>query len=277
MATERRAEVADAEPSTAEPPQKTLRDMINRSSEDFGFNPTEYYDACNAETQRELFLGLWREHKPLLRLPTADRVLPTCGRIQRYDEISDPPEGFADAYEIQDQFLQKWVNGDLSLNNELAHHHGDKSETSYTHPTVRWSSMDIYNTPGTPGFEADRDGHGRMANGIDRCSTFELISSQLLLYRLIAVFGMPSASDKEQIDGYKVIWSYTLHCRPDQDKRNMKKGEKSTILFGDYKGSFMIHFSGSEEASKSALKLFEWLVSDNVPHTYDGVLAGNIA
>ena len=33
-------------------------------------------------------------------------------------------------------------------------------------------------------------------------------------------------------------------------------------------------FQGSDEASEAALELVSWLVSDNIPHSYDGVLAG---
>lgn len=71
-----------------------------------------------------------------------------------------------------------------------------------------------------------------------------------------------------QLDTYKQIWGTTLYWRED---------EKSSLTFEDWKGWTQVSFNGREEASKSALKLFEWLLSDNVPHPYDYRLAGRAA
>ena len=82
----------------------------------------------------------------------------------------------------------------------------------------------------------------------------------------MAVFGMPPPSD--QLDTHRQIWSATLYWKED---------EETSLHFEDWKGWTRVSFQGCQEASKSALKLFEWLLSDNVPHPYDYILAGRPA
>ncbi|KAH8745558.1 hypothetical protein F5883DRAFT_586889, partial [Diaporthe sp. PMI_573] len=91
----------------------------------------------------------------------------------------------------------------------------------------------------------------------------QAISSQLLYYRLAVVFGMP---EPVTTDGYKTCWSVVLQFRD-------KTGR---LELSDSKGGAWAAFCGSEDASKAALWLLGWIVSDQVPHTYDGVLAGCI-
>lgn len=92
------------------------------------------------------------------------------------------------------------------------------------------------------------------------------ISSQLLLYRLAVVFGLPPSDP--QTDGYKLGWNVKLVWTGEGD---------SCMNFYDFKGGASGVFRGSKEASDAALELMSWLVSDQVPHSYDGVLAGRIA
>ncbi|KAH7002449.1 hypothetical protein EDB80DRAFT_867452 [Ilyonectria destructans] len=266
MATNRQAA---AKSSGAERARKTLGDLIKRASRHRYVDPLREYDACDAEAQRNLFRDLWQAFEPLLQLPAADRRLPTCDRIRRYDEMSHSSEidSFVDAYEVKEGFQLEWANKDPDPKNELAY--DSDSSTS-----VGWSSYDFYKVPGTSGFIADRSKRGCTP---DSCLPHNLISSQLLLYRLITVFGMPPSSEENEVDGYKGIWTYTLHWMMDRRSKKSDNGKKSKLVFSDCKGSFTIHFFGSKKASKSALDMIEWLVSDNVPHTYDGVLAGNQA
>lgn len=260
---------AAAKSSGAERPRKTLGDLITRASRHRYVNPGREYDACDAETQRKLFCDLWWAFEPLLQLPDADQRLPSCGRIRRYDEMSHSSEtdSVVDAYGIRDDFQVYWANEDPDLNNNLAH--GSDYSTS-----ISWSSYDLSKIPGTPGFIPDRS---KLDRTPDSCLPHNLISSQLLLYRLITVFGMPPASKDNEVDGYKGVWTYTLYWMMGRRNRKGGNGEKGKLMFADNKGSFVIVFSGSEKASKSALEMIEWLVSDDVPHTYDGVLAGNQA
>lgn len=291
MATKLPAAMDTAEASNAEPPQLTLRDLDHLMNTRFASSHAfQLFDACNAETQRKLSRELLGEYMRLLQLPAADRMLTTRGRIHLChssdgDESSDSGEDneaelaeidiFADPYEVKHYFLDRWINGDPDMN-ELAHciNTTDFEDTSRD---VQWDAYKLYTTPGTRGYSHNGDG-GSIPNGSESCSPWSLISSQLLLYRLIAVFGPPPLSDKEQIDGYKSAWAYTLYWIPDLvDNQKGGKVFTSSLCFADYKGAFTFHFTGSEEASKTALLLLEWLVSDNVPHTYDGVLVGNRA
>ncbi|KAM7183091.1 hypothetical protein V8F33_013807, partial [Rhypophila sp. PSN 637] len=174
--------------------------------------------------------------------------------------------------QVRDGFLEKWTRNDSegpSL--DLLQSPTDDERDS-------WGVFDLFTVPGTPGFVAKRAFQTPdmvWNEGTRSVKVWNLISSQLMLYRLIAVFGMPQEKEEENIDGYKAIWSYTLHWRggqgPDAD------GRKSELHIKDYKGSVSFHFFGQQEASEAALELLAWLMGDEVPHTYDGVVAGNQA
>ncbi|KAM5347060.1 hypothetical protein ACJ41O_010065 [Fusarium nematophilum] len=251
------------DPSSAESARKTIQHFLGEREMDISI--LAEYDKSDAGMRRLLFLELWRETRQLARLPAADRRLPDCSRLRRFDELSELSDldSYVDPYDVRDRFMREWTNEAPDSSNESTDDWDDSP------PGDSWGCFDIYTTPGTPGFMAVRGG---LPDGGKHLYVHRLISSQLLLYRLITVFGMPP-SNEDEIDGYKSVWSYMLHWMPGQDNN----GGKSYMLFSDYKGSFTFHFCGSEEASRSALDLLEWLVSDTVPHPYDGVLAGNQA
>jgi hypothetical protein len=89
------------------------------------------------------------------------------------------------------------------------------------------------------------------------------ISSQLLLYRLTILFGMPPV----ETDGYKMCWEAKLRY----------SDGVSILTFRDWKGAANVYFSGSAEASTEALQLVKYLISINCRHTYDGIRAGTAA
>ena len=99
----------------------------------------------------------------------------------------------------------------------------------------------------------------------------ELISAQLLLYRMVSVSALFSTKEgigKESVDGYKSCWGVTLVRVGD---------ERSEILFEDYKGTAHVRFEGSVEGSGEALELVNFMISNNVPLAYDGTIAGTVA
>lgn len=253
---------AAAKSSIAEPRRITLQNLILAEYQSPGKDPIFEYDNWDKETQRNVFRDLWWEFAAFLRLPAADRRLPNCGRIRRtigmahFSEI----DGFVNAYEIRDRFRRAWATPRPYLENELAN---DDS--------VTWYSCDLHKTPSGLRVIADR----RNRHHIPKyCRPETLISSQLLLYRLMAVFDMPIASDQDTVDD-DGVWAYTLHWNRHNEKNDTDK--ISELVFRDSKGTFHVHFSGSEKASKSALEMLDWLVSDNVPYLYDGLLVGNQA
>lgn len=228
------------------------------------------YDKGDVETRRKLFLQLiWKERRHFLKVPAADRRLPQCDRLQCPDDDSDISDidGSVNPYGAAGRFQQQWTN-EAPDSHDKSLHHGAPN-------VVAWHSYDLYTTPNTPGFMAS-SGQPRHPDGTECVDTSFLISSQLLLYRLIAVFGMPRSSEVEDLaERYKSIWSYSLRWKPSQDQNNDQPN--SSLELFDYKGWWGVHFSGSEEASRSALDLLEWLASDYVPHPYDYVLAGKMA
>ncbi|MCJ1337748.1 hypothetical protein MMC09_003031 [Bachmanniomyces sp. S44760] len=92
----------------------------------------------------------------------------------------------------------------------------------------------------------------------------EHVSSQLLLYRICVVFGMPPPLEN---DGYKTCWDVDLFYHDGVSK----------LSFYDYKGAASARFSGTAEASVNSLKLLNFLIGMNCPHTYDGIVAGTAA
>ncbi|KAL6414275.1 hypothetical protein AUP68_00793 [Ilyonectria robusta] len=243
MATNRQAA---AKSSGTERPRKTLGHLIKRASRNHHVNPRREYDACDAETQRKLFCDLWWAFEPLLQLPAADQRLPSCDRIRRYDEMSHSSEtdSVVDAYGIRDDFQLYWVNEDPDLNNNLAY--GSDYSTS-----IGWSSYDLSKIPGTPGFIPDRS---KLDRTPDSCLPHNLISSQLLLYRLITVFGMPPASKDNEVDRYKGVWTYTLYWRMGRRNGKSGNGEKGKLMFADNKGSFVITFPGLRRLASRLLR-----------------------
>ncbi|KAH7028427.1 hypothetical protein B0J12DRAFT_789803 [Macrophomina phaseolina] len=90
-----------------------------------------------------------------------------------------------------------------------------------------------------------------------RKTLIDLISSQLLLYRITANFGAPPYTEN---DVYKCAWSFTLWNCDDPT---------CSLEIRDYKGRPQAHFRGGKQASTEALQLFEWLTGENCPHSYD--------
>ncbi|KAK7424061.1 hypothetical protein QQX98_000671 [Neonectria punicea] len=274
-------------PQPAAEAQTTLRDLINDSGLGYRSNVLEKYDASDVETQRNLFHQLWEEYKPFLRLAAADGRLPACDRVDaetlHYDQISvlETNDSYVDPYEFQNRLVQQWGKPGRDLNDDDTDHSDDDTDDGDDDATsdsdepetshVSWSPYGVYTAPGSPTFKALYRGALGAPSG--SCLFSNKISSQLLLYRLIAMFGTPPKLPEEGSNTarYKTIWEYPLHWTADQGRN------KSTLWFRDWKGAASVHFSGSEEASEAALKMLEWLVSDNVVHPYDGVLAGNQA
>lgn len=95
-------------------------------------------------------------------------------------------------------------------------------------------------------------------------SLYDIISSQLLLYRITVIFGMPPVDDSV---GYKLCWTLTLQHH----------SGKGYLQFGEWKGGATARFHGSKEASDDALTLLNFLTYVKMPHHYDGIIAGTVA
>ena len=91
------------------------------------------------------------------------------------------------------------------------------------------------------------------------------ISSQLFLYRIVAVFGMPPP--RIDPEGMR-CWNLQLTFCEDRH---------STFLLGDFLGGANVSFCGTPEVGHDALELLNFLVSNDVPHKYRPFLAGTIA
>jgi hypothetical protein len=236
-------------------------------------NPTAECRSLGSRKQEKVYRSLWAEYKRLEklsrlvahRIPRADRALMSGEHVRDFDDY-DPDNPYepedagrwppvmlddgriniycADGYDLKAHFQQEW------------RYSAEPESSTHAHP-------DGCN------FHPRRDTvTGEIGDSqLSRECLFECISSQLLLYRLTAVFGMPPTTGE---DGYRSVWSAVLELQ-DQDEF------KSVLELRDLKGGADAFYRGSHKGAKSAQQLIEWLLSDNVPHTYDHTLAGTVA
>ncbi|KAG7289867.1 hypothetical protein NEMBOFW57_006244 [Staphylotrichum longicolle] len=83
-----------------------------------------------------------------------------------------------------------------------------------------------------------------------RIALIDLISSQLLLYRITVSFAAPPFTED---DVYKCGWSFLLWNRDDPT---------CSLEVCDHKGRPQAYFRGGKQASTEALQLLEWLTGE---------------
>lgn len=144
----------------------------------------------------------------------------------------------------------------------------DKSVAWKPGATVEWTDWEwTLKTEGEGAglwVDLNQTSHVRRAN-VKGTRLIDLISTPLLLYRIIANFAAPPCTEE---DGYKCAWSFTLWKRDDRTCR---------LEICDHKGSPQANFRGKERASTEALQLLEWLTGNNCPHPYDYTPCGRHA
>ena len=96
---------------------------------------------------------------------------------------------------------------------------------------------------------------------------FGVISSQLLLYRLSAVFGLPFHNRMGPGDMDKSVYEADL----------LHDNNESLLTIQDYKGAANINFMGTADGSRAALELINWLMGMDIAGPYGGTLAGTTA
>ena len=235
------------------------------------------FASLDPDKQQVLFAHLWRDYIRLNEIgrkydtylkwcPAADGDLYTLDARKRLLDDganSEDPEKEASAEDTRDGFCAVWRYRDPA----------DEYPSGRNSDNISWNSTNLFMPPSSERqfewcecVQKRRCGscgcENRMKAGLD---VSEIISSQLLLYRLTAVFGMPPPNPDV---GYKTCWTVELVYRGDTN---------NVFLLEDYKGGVNIRFHGSPEAGISALDLLNWLISNKVPHEYDGVLAGTVA
>ena len=125
-----------------------------------------------------------------------------------------------------------------------------------------WSDLNLYSESPDSDLKLCDDGDPLRLN-LDN-AFFQRVSSQLLLYRLTATFGMPPPV---KFDDCKSCWHIDLR----------HKDGCSKVVFRDGKGAASVSFWGTTEASSDAVKLVNFLVGMNCLHPYYGTLAGTAA
>lgn len=98
-------------------------------------------------------------------------------------------------------------------------------------------------------------------NSGERMCFRQHISKQLLLDRLITIFGWPRVNEDEMDS--KCIWSTTLF-----------HSDGSQLRFFDSGASPAVTFLGTAVGSMAALDLLDFIVSRQVTHPYLGIVAG---
>ena len=254
--------------------KKAMSEITNPS-----FNDSDF-ESFEPRLQRLLFSKLRSEVVRLQKIekcyayleqwiPYADRLLyvPAARRRIPYpdnysdDENHEPNEDDDESvqengYTLQERYRDTWsYSSDDGIR-----------EQSWTDDSVYWSCTELSFEPPTLNLELkDRKTLWDLRSGTNSPGYFsERISSQLLQYRLTVMFGMMSPIETDE---YKCCWgAYLLH-----------KDGRSVLVLDEHKGAASGHFSGSPEASVDALGLLNFLCGNNIPHSYDGILAGTVA
>lgn len=164
-----------------------------------------------------------------------------------------------------DRFAQQGVAGRTpDYVHWEASQHLDRSLAAVPAPTGRLRAY---------GFEEDEDDVSRSERSRmqrdKETKWFPLrhaISSQLLLYRVIEVFGEPPVWTS--IDAGKQTWAIELERKPGPGEETETGCGRLTLQ--DWKGAAMAEYNGSKRNGAMALQLLEWLVGDNVPG-YNGI------
>ena len=179
-----------------------------------------------------------------------ERIKEGITETDYYEQTENPQNG----YRLQEQHLNTWYL--------------DTKGSAVIDDTIRWGSV----------YDIELQGSELILTDHDPPSIWELmptlkkrgkralpdcISSQLLQYRLTAVFGMLQSS---RVSGFARCWElYLIH------RRSLSQFH----LYDEY-GVSTCTFRGTEEASKDALALLNYLCGTNVPHPDPklGLLAG---
>jgi hypothetical protein len=214
------------------------------------------FTSLEPHLQKLLFRGLRTEIARLQEIKDDWTVLErSCPSIDLNIYRSSNTGRTREEDDISDTFWQKW-----SYIEE-----GDGSRQVTHRPAVRWDSYSLFSDPDSDLLRICSCSEiCGCAFGSWKRAFYRRISSQLLLYRLTILFGMPPPVET---DGYKACWEAELRY----------SDGVSILTFRDYKGAASTSFMGSAEASTEALRLVNYLISIECCHTYDGIRAGRVA
>ncbi|KAJ9603411.1 hypothetical protein H2200_012189 [Cladophialophora chaetospira] len=252
-------------------------------------NAIRTYDSLDPSVQQVLFPHLWKDYKRLWEsehqyrssynsIPAADRAVwsagfgqeagtrDSAGDAQDTSEHVDDNSSSSDENDFhtrRDYFRSKWR---LCADDEGWH----KSRTDQTY---KWGGNEVFTIANTQAGTVPLvvDGWPSHSNlplqKHSRWAFEELISSQLLYYRLTAVFGF----EQRTFGDYRHCWDIELISKDD---------DYSTLSLKDFVGYPEFEFVGTDirETSCQALELLWWLVGEEVFHPYVDapILAGRV-
>ena len=176
-----------------------------------------------------------------------------------YEQSENPQNGFRQ----QEYFVRKW-----DFSDEADSDHG--LNAAIAGEPVVWRSIHDVELRGSELVLVEPSAHLTPGQAIrnpvcmgEKHGFSDCISSQLLLYRLTAMFGMPSEYEPPRPE---FCWEVYL----------MHNSEKGFLHLYDEHGAARCKFWGTQEASNDALNLLNYLCSTNIPHpdARVGVVAG---
>lgn len=181
--------------------------------------------------------------------------------------------GELSGYRLRKYFIDRWSylteDGETELEARLSRRSRTADSSSGKTARMQWSDWSLYRDP--------EEGTMKLCEHEEFslvCSCGPLwnrglsyqISSQLLLYRLTATFGMPPP---RETDRYKSCWDCAIKFDDDDDD--------SVGRIMDWKGTISLSFEGTITASKEFVKLINYIVGYKCLHSYDGIVAGTVA
>lgn len=223
------------------------------------------FDSFDPAMQRLVFPHLWQDYHRLHKLETEfEDYQKNCPTADRHLYFSPGME------EAESSVAGKYSS-------DIARHFEDKMEFlpvtglcdfSALNEMICWDGHHIYmGSDSNKGFEVlecKKESHARVCKGRrvakDPCFS-AVISPQLLLYRLIVIFGrIPPLEDR-----YYTPWALRLGFKDDPG---------SELRLEDNSGAAHAFFKGSRAASQCAVEFLSYVVSNKVYLTDDEYLTG---
>ena len=190
---------------------KTIKEIISDP------NPEATFFALDEVPQRLLFRQMVAEHRRLLEVektakawqkwcPSTDRQLwsQRWDRIQYPEDDDDPQNG----HRLLNKFSSEWQVKQKGEDTQ--------SRDPYVEPAVKWIVYDLFKASSDSPLEVQSRStydNTDLMTRLARLYLWDLISAQLLLYRVSSIFQLFPTKEgigSDCVDGYKSSWGVTL-------------------------------------------------------------------
>ncbi|KAJ9611215.1 hypothetical protein H2200_004398 [Cladophialophora chaetospira] len=166
----------------------------------------------------------------------------------------------------QEEFADKWRFLAADDDHTTTTQYWYSRHNNYQRPFIKWSHEDLHTSSKTsttiykrlwPRIHKLRKITPQAFDPNDPIELSDLISSQMLFYRIMAVFGMPPLPKGGL--SFKTCWLVELRL----DER-----PQTQLVIHDHVGRIRVYFDGHKTDTAAAIDLLNFLVSDEVVHPF---------